>query len=261
MADIFLSYAREDIKKAELFAAALESKGWSVFWDRTSLLAGQDFEAVIEQAIQQADCIIVAWSEASKQSDWVCGEAGIGRERNNLLPILFEPVEPPIAFRSLHTVNLTDWDGETDTPDFLKLCNAINERIKFKTAPSTRFTPSNTASNKARDNAKTNLFSTAWAWLSVTKHQQTLAFIGGGLSIVIAGGWQAYQYVANKPTETKAPTTHNGITYIEQNTKGDSSPAAISKVPLDNKNVVQKTEGNNSAAIISGGDVSVTSGQ
>jgi TIR domain len=62
MADIFLSYAREDIKKAELLAAALESKGWSVFWDRTSLLAGQDFEAVIDQAIKQAGCMVVAWS-------------------------------------------------------------------------------------------------------------------------------------------------------------------------------------------------------
>ena len=68
MADIFLSYAREDLAKAKLLAAALEKQGWSVFWDRTSLLAGQDFDQVIEQAIEQARCMIVAWSAASKTS-------------------------------------------------------------------------------------------------------------------------------------------------------------------------------------------------
>ena len=100
MADIFLSYAREDLAKAKQLAAALENQGWSVFWDRTALLAGQDFEEAIEQAIEQAKCMIVAWSAASKRSDWVRGEADIGRKRKILVPILFEAVEPPIAFRA-----------------------------------------------------------------------------------------------------------------------------------------------------------------
>jgi hypothetical protein len=234
MADIFLSYAREDTKKAEMLANALESQGWTIFWDRTSLLAGQDFEAVIEQAIKQAGCMIVAWSEASKQSDWVRGEAGIGRERNILVPILFEQVEPPIAFRSLHTENLTDWDGETDAPDFLKLCKAINERITAKTAPSTSPTPSNTASNKAIESAKTNSltrwFRNVWDWLSVTKHQQTLAFIGGGLAIVIAGSWQSYLHFSNKPKEANSTISisGNGTTRGLNRSRGRGAPFSLS---------------------------------
>jgi hypothetical protein len=74
--------------------------------------------------------MIVAWSEASKQSDWVRGEAGIGRERNILVPILFEPVEPPITFRSLHTENLSTWEGDSGAQDFIKLCQAISGLIK-----------------------------------------------------------------------------------------------------------------------------------
>ena len=88
MADIFLSYAREDLAKAKLLATALEKQGWSVFWDRT-LLAGQYIEEVIEQEIEQASCMIVAWSRVSKKSDWVRGEADIGRKRKILVPILF----------------------------------------------------------------------------------------------------------------------------------------------------------------------------
>jgi protein O-GlcNAc transferase len=205
MADIFISYAREDIKKAELLAAALESKGWSVFWDRTSLFEGQDFEAVIEQAIQQADCIIVAWSQASKQSDWVFREASIGRQRKLLVPMLFEVVDPPIAFQSLPTENLASWEGDTDGPDFLKLCQAINARIKPEITFDTNIANSNEPENQATNSVKHFSFKqflrNIWKWLSITKHQQTLTLIGGGLMIAIAGAWQGYLHFSKQPIE------------------------------------------------------------
>jgi len=125
VADIFLSYAREDLQKARLLATGLEQQGWSVFWDRTSIQIGQDFDEVIEEAIEQARCMIVGWSQASKRSDWVRGEATIGRERRILLPILFESVSPPIAFRSLHTEDFSNWRGEPDNAEFLNLCKAL----------------------------------------------------------------------------------------------------------------------------------------
>lgn len=134
VADIFLSYAREDVKKAKLLAEALEKQGWSVFWDRISLLAGQDFDDVIDKAIKEASCMIVAWSAASKQSDWVRGEATKGRERKILIPILFESVDPPIAFLSLHTENLEDWQGDIKSPAYLALCKAVKARIGTETA-------------------------------------------------------------------------------------------------------------------------------
>ena len=65
-------------------AVALEKHGRSVFLDRTTLLVGQDLGEVIEQTIEQAGCMIVAWPMASKKSDWVRGEATIGRERRIL---------------------------------------------------------------------------------------------------------------------------------------------------------------------------------
>jgi len=130
VADIFLSYAREDLAKAKQLAAALENQGWSVFWDRTALLAGQDFEEAIEQAIEQAKCMIVAWWVASRRSDWVRGEADIGRKRKILVPILFEAVEPPIAFRALHTENFAAWNGDAQNDEFNKLQRAVTRLVE-----------------------------------------------------------------------------------------------------------------------------------
>lgn len=48
MADIFISYAREDKARVKLLLDALEHQGWSIFWDRR-IRAGQKFSMVIEE--------------------------------------------------------------------------------------------------------------------------------------------------------------------------------------------------------------------
>lgn len=126
MADIFLSYAREDYNRAKSLAAALEKQGWSVFWD-SNLLAGQNFHDEIEKEIKNASCMIVAWSETSRDKDWVIGEATEGRKRNILVPILFDLVNPPINFTRIHAENFVEWKGETDSSGFLALCKAISK--------------------------------------------------------------------------------------------------------------------------------------
>jgi formylglycine-generating enzyme required for sulfatase activity len=129
LADIFLSYAREDLAKAKLLAAALEKQGWSVFWDRTSILAGQDFDDIIEKAIDAAKCMIVVWSETSKKSYYVRDEARKARDRNILVPILVEPVNPPLGFGSIHADNFAAWNGDTQSDEFNKLLRAVTRLV------------------------------------------------------------------------------------------------------------------------------------
>jgi len=64
MSDIFLSYATEDRPRTRILLEALESRGWSVWWDRT-LPVGQTFDSVIESALADARCAVVLCSEAS----------------------------------------------------------------------------------------------------------------------------------------------------------------------------------------------------
>ena len=74
--DIFLSYAREDQVRVASVMMALEAHGWSVFWDRR-IPAGQTWRSHMGQALDQARCVVVVWSEHSIQLG--LGRRGGGR--------------------------------------------------------------------------------------------------------------------------------------------------------------------------------------
>ena len=128
MADIFISYAREDQEKAGQLASALEAKGWTVFWDRT-IPPGKSWRDYIGAKLNAARCVIVAWSKSSIESEWVAEEADEGKNRKILVPVLFEEVQIPLGFRSIQTANLSDWKGELDSIDFNHLTDAVLEVI------------------------------------------------------------------------------------------------------------------------------------
>lgn len=110
MADVFISYAREDRPFAARLAHALEAGGRSVWWDR-EILPGKDFTQLIGAELAQAKAVVVIWSPSSTQSGWVRDEAHEGLERGVLVPVLVGVTEPPLGYRSIHAVDLTGWDG------------------------------------------------------------------------------------------------------------------------------------------------------
>ena len=64
MADIFISYAREDREWVEKLAATLQAEGFSVWWD-WDLLVGKRYRETIETELQTCKATIVVWSEQS----------------------------------------------------------------------------------------------------------------------------------------------------------------------------------------------------
>ncbi len=100
MADIFISYTREDVSYAERLAAALEAAGVSVWWDR-SLRNGSAYHVDIEAEIDRARRVIVLWSERSRVRHWVLDEATAAQEAGKLAPVVIDG-RPPLGFRSFH---------------------------------------------------------------------------------------------------------------------------------------------------------------
>ena len=124
MPDIFISYAREDIGSAKQLADALDSQGWSVFWDRT-IPAGQSWRSYVGKALDEAGCVIVIWSKSSIESEWVYEEAGYGKRRGILVPVRFDAVLPPIGFSEIQAADLCGWTGSTTANSFRKLLEPV----------------------------------------------------------------------------------------------------------------------------------------
>jgi hypothetical protein len=99
MADIFISYKREDLEKVRPLAEILENKGWSV-WGDPKLRGGKPFSQDIERALSEARCVIVVWSNKSIDSYWVAAEATKGLNRDIL--VASNPLFHSMLFIQIH---------------------------------------------------------------------------------------------------------------------------------------------------------------
>ena len=145
MSDVFISYAKEDRARAAGLAAVLESKGWTVWWDRY-IPPGRTFDEVIEEALTTTRCVIVLWSALSVASRWVRAEASVAGERGILVPVLIEDVDQPLEFRRIQTANLVNWHGEPDDPELQHLLGTVSQIVSAGTEAMPSFRASMAAS-------------------------------------------------------------------------------------------------------------------
>jgi tetratricopeptide (TPR) repeat protein len=106
MADVFISYASDDRARVAPLVEYLETRGWSVWWDR-SLQPGETWPEVIEAQLNRACCVVVVWSAKSIGSAWVRLEANRARERHNIVPVLLDPIAVPPEFGVFQAFDLS----------------------------------------------------------------------------------------------------------------------------------------------------------
>lgn len=145
MADIFLSYKAEDRDRVRPFVEALEAAGHEVWWD-ARISGGEDWRQSIADQLDRARCVIVAWSELSvgPQGRFVRDEAGVAQESGRYLPITIDRVRPPLGFREIQAIDLSDWEGDVSDPGFqavLAAVRAVHEGRYVAPPPSFSITP------------------------------------------------------------------------------------------------------------------------
>jgi len=120
VADIFLSYKKEDRAVAKRLVGALEATGKSVWWD-DALNPQQAWDAMIEREIAAAKAVIVLWTPRSVQSDWVRSEAHYAQDHRKLIPVMIEPCSIPIAFMLRQVIDLSSGAFDQGNPQWAKL--------------------------------------------------------------------------------------------------------------------------------------------
>jgi len=147
VADVFVSYKREDAASASRVVDALRESGISVWWD-DGITPRQAWDTEIEQAISAASTVMVLWSPRSVASDWVRTEALYGKDRGKLVPAVIEPCTIPLAFALTQTVDISDWDGNRNNRQWRKLLTWVTDLVSTRPdSPSPQAGPAST--NKA----------------------------------------------------------------------------------------------------------------
>jgi TolB-like protein/tetratricopeptide (TPR) repeat protein len=123
LADLFVSYKREDAAKVGKLVAALRGAGLNVWWD-ADIPASAPWETTIEAALREANAVIVCWSPASVASENVRSEARVAREDGRLIQAFVKPCLPPLFFGERQGIDLTKWRGNPDDPRIAKIAEA-----------------------------------------------------------------------------------------------------------------------------------------
>jgi hypothetical protein len=128
MADIFISYRREDRDFAKRLSEALEERGYEVWWD-FDLRSGDRYRSVIQAVLDECKVAIVLWSARSVQSDFVMDEAEYAKALGKICPARIDNVALPFGFGALQTTDLRDWTGQHDHPAFEDLLQSLEKRV------------------------------------------------------------------------------------------------------------------------------------
>lgn len=129
MADVFISYKREDRDRVQMIARTLQEEGFSVWWD-PEISLGASYAAAIRAELEAASTVLAVWSNQSVHSEWVQEEATLGKKRGLLVPCCIDNVEPPIGFTMSQAANLVGWRGQREFGEWRKLVAHVASNAK-----------------------------------------------------------------------------------------------------------------------------------
>ena len=128
--DVFVSYKAEDRARLKPLVSALEAEGFDVWWV-AHIGTGADWREEIQQHLDAARCVIVAWSRRSvgPEGHFVRDEASRAKRRGSYVPIRLDDVEPPLGFGEVQAPLFSGWKGKRTDPRFVALVNAVKAHL------------------------------------------------------------------------------------------------------------------------------------
>lgn len=128
MADVFISYARENSGEAVLLEGLLADAGFSV-WRDNQLEPRKRWDAQIEAQLAAAKAVVVMWTPHAARSEWVRIEAEFGRVADKLVSAIVYECDIPIAFSLIQAVDLRDLLSSKEAANANRLVEAIKQLV------------------------------------------------------------------------------------------------------------------------------------
>jgi len=129
MADVFVSYARQDEAQATRIGETLRERGYTV-WRDDELPAHRAYSEVIEERLKSAKAVVVLWSAEAAKSHWVRAEADTARESGTLVQVILDRTLPPLPFNQIQCADLKGWDGDASSPAWRKVEGSVAALVK-----------------------------------------------------------------------------------------------------------------------------------
>src|SRR5262249_28862150 len=87
------------------------------------------FRNEIDRQLGAAKVILVLWSAASRDSEWVCDEAQQALDEKKLIPLRLDGVQPPLGFRQAQSLDFSDWGGDPQARAFTDLVDSARHFV------------------------------------------------------------------------------------------------------------------------------------
>lgn len=128
MSEVFISYKQEERERMRPIAAGLRALKVEVWFDER-LSPDRPFTEEIENVANTCGAQLVCWSPAAVKSEWVRGEAEVGRQRGTLVQAMIEPCTLSPPFNVIHAENISDWTGAPEHGGWQKILDTVGRKI------------------------------------------------------------------------------------------------------------------------------------
>lgn len=129
MADVFISYSREDEAVARRVAKSLEASGLDIWWD-ANLPAHRAYSEEIEHNLKSAKAVVVLWSAAAARSQWVRAEADFARNAGTIVQCSVDGTLPPMPFNQIQCAQIKGWRGNPKHAGWMKVKHSVDTIVR-----------------------------------------------------------------------------------------------------------------------------------
>jgi hypothetical protein len=154
VADVFISYTREERERAAVPKRELERLGLSVFFDiEGGIEAGDEFPQRIKDAVGEVSAVLACWSPHALSRPWVRRESMMAQDRGKLVPVAIEMIEPadlPAQFYEISFIDLSDFRAESGHRGWAQVLDTLAGKLEANGA-SAKASTLRAAAKVARD--------------------------------------------------------------------------------------------------------------